>query len=112
MKFSVAATAAFLAVAEARIYGIAVPDVIKPGEGFSAIILTENFIQSVYDVAIVFGYKPVGAFPDALGTPLASFHLGPGKLLYFFLPISCHVTILKKIDDARDEQGKKSFMIS
>jgi hypothetical protein len=82
MKLSLAAAAtALIAAAEARIYGIAVPDVIKPGEGFNAIILTENYIQRVYDVAIAFGYKPAGAFPDSLGTVLDSFYLGPGTFL-------------------------------
>jgi hypothetical protein len=84
----VAATATLLAAAEARLIGIAVPDVIKPGEGFNAIIMTENYIQSVYDVAIAFGYKPAGAFPDSLGTVLDSFYLGP--CTYFLKNHSSH----------------------
>jgi len=87
MKLSIAAAAtALLAAAEARLVGIAIPDVIRPGEGFNAIILTENYIQSVYDVAIAFGYKPAGAFPDSLGTVLDSFYLGPGRFLLRYPP--------------------------
>lgn len=61
---------------DARIIGIAVPDVIKPGEGFNARIMTENYIQSVQDISIAFGAAPVG--PEGiLGTVLGSYYLGP-----------------------------------
>ncbi|UKZ53638.1 hypothetical protein TrVGV298_007434 [Trichoderma virens] len=59
MLFNVAAIASLLAVANARIVGIAVPE------------------TSVYDVAIVFGYAAGNGFPQSLGNVLASYYLGP-----------------------------------
>jgi hypothetical protein len=73
-----ATSAALLSLASARIIGIAVPDTIRPGDGFNAIIETENYIQSVYDVAIAFGVAPGNGFPSSLGTVGDSFYLGPG----------------------------------
>ncbi|KAF2665770.1 secreted protein NIS1 [Microthyrium microscopicum] len=69
--------AATAAVASARIDGIAVPQTIKPGDGFNARILTENYIQSVYDVATAFGVAPGSGFEGSLGTVIGSFYLGP-----------------------------------
>lgn len=80
MLFSVAAVATtLLALAEARIIGIQVPKTIKPGEDFEAVIVSENYIQTVYDVAIAFGYYNGDGYPDTLGRPADSFYLGPGK---------------------------------
>lgn len=61
----------------ARIAGIAVPDTIQLGGGFNAIIETEDYIQSVYDVAIVFGVSPGAGYPGSLGNVFDSFYLGP-----------------------------------
>ncbi len=80
MRFTIAAAAiaTLLTAAEARINGISVPAVIKPGDGFNAIIESSNYIQSVYDVAVVFGYAPGAGYPGNLGTVLGSYYLGPG----------------------------------
>ncbi|KAF4980476.1 hypothetical protein FZEAL_3521 [Fusarium zealandicum] len=78
MRFSVAAAAAtLLALTDARIVGIKVPKTIQPGEKFDAVIVTESYIQSVYDVAIAFGYSNGEGFPGTLGTPVGSYYLGP-----------------------------------
>jgi len=79
MRFqtSLAAAASLLTLASARIIGIAVPDTIKPGDGFNAIIETENYIQSVYDIAIAFGVASGNEAPGSLGTVLGSYYLGP-----------------------------------
>ncbi|KAF2418258.1 hypothetical protein EJ08DRAFT_739190 [Tothia fuscella] len=76
---SILAATSLLTLASARIIGIAVPDTIKPGDGFNAIIETENYIQSVYDVSIAFGVSPGNGFPPALGNLLepGSYYLGP-----------------------------------
>ncbi|KAF5025605.1 hypothetical protein F66182_2307 [Fusarium sp. NRRL 66182] len=80
MRFSIAAaTAALLALAEARISFIQVPTEIKVGEPFQADIIREGYIQSVYDVAIVFGYAPADAYPGTIGQPIDSFYLGPDE---------------------------------
>jgi hypothetical protein len=69
----------FLNPTDARIEGIAVPATIKPGQpGFNAVIISANYIQSVYDVAIAFGAAPGSGFPDSLGSVAGSFYLGPG----------------------------------
>jgi Nis1 family len=82
MRFQtiLAASASLLSLASARIIGIAVPDTIQPGGGFNAIIETEDYIQSVYDVAIVFGVAPGAGYPGNLGNVMDSFYLGPGKV--------------------------------
>ncbi|KAF7549999.1 hypothetical protein G7046_g8157 [Stylonectria norvegica] len=78
MRFTLAAAAAtLLTLTQARITGIAVPATIKPGDSFDAIILSSNYIQSVYDVAIAFGYAPGDGYPQSLGSVAGSFYLGP-----------------------------------
>ncbi|GJN68207.1 hypothetical protein PLIIFM63780_001613 [Purpureocillium lilacinum] len=74
----VVAAATLLSLAHARITGIAVPDTIKPGDTFDAIIHSENYIQSVFDVAIVFGYAPGDGYPESLGVVANSICLGKG----------------------------------
>ncbi|PHH64708.1 hypothetical protein CDD82_1745 [Ophiocordyceps australis] len=64
------------ALANARINGIAVPDTIRPGEGFNAIIRSSNYIQTVFDVAIVFGYHQGPDYPPSLGSLADSLCLG------------------------------------
>ncbi|KAF4962644.1 hypothetical protein FSARC_9314 [Fusarium sarcochroum] len=77
MRFSIAAAStALLALAEARITGIKVPKEIKAGEPFEAIIVRENYIQTVYDSSIVFGYAPTNAYPGSIGQVADSFYLG------------------------------------
>jgi hypothetical protein len=80
MRFQtiLAASASLLSLTTARIVGISVPETIQPGGGFNAIIETENYIQSVYDVAIVFGVAPGAGYPGELGNVMDSFYLGPG----------------------------------
>jgi len=56
MRLPILVTAASIfSLTNAIIDGIAVPDTIKAGDGFNAIIRTSNYIQSVYDVAVAFG---------------------------------------------------------
>ncbi|EWY91625.1 hypothetical protein FOYG_08673 [Fusarium oxysporum NRRL 32931] len=77
MRFSIAAaSAALLALAEARITGIKVPKEIAVGEPFEAIIVRENYIQSVFDSSIVFGYAPESQYPGTIGQVANSFALG------------------------------------
>ncbi|KAF4458161.1 secreted protein NIS1 [Fusarium austroafricanum] len=77
MRFSIAAvSAALIALSEARITGIKVPKEIKVGEPFEAIIVRENYIQSVYDSSIVFGYGPPSTYPGTIGRVADSFYLG------------------------------------
>ena len=79
LRSTVAAVSALVAGANARIYGIALPETVKAGDEVTAIIASSNYIQSVYDVAIAFGIVPeASAYPDTLGTVLDSFYLGPG----------------------------------
>ncbi|KAE9963925.1 hypothetical protein EG328_010948 [Venturia inaequalis] len=77
MQLSTFALASLLSLASARIVGFSVPKTIRPGEGFSAVIHTENYIQSVQDIAIAFGVTPGVGYPGSLGTTLESFYLGP-----------------------------------
>ncbi|KAF2136316.1 uncharacterized protein K452DRAFT_292513 [Aplosporella prunicola CBS 121167] len=71
MQFTTALLAAFAATASARIVGISAPKQVVPGEAFPVTIRTEGYIQSVEDVAIVFGAStPAQAYPGTLGRDL------------------------------------------
>lgn len=78
MQFSTLALSTLVSLASARIVGFAVPQTIRPGDGFNAIIEVENYIQSVYDVSIAFGVAKGAGYPKTLGTVLGSYYLGPG----------------------------------
>lgn len=69
------------ATASARIIGINVPTQLVPGQTFNATILTENYIQSIKDVAIAFGIAPtMYAMDGTLGTAvLGQMVLGDGQ---------------------------------
>ncbi|KAI9053387.1 hypothetical protein LZ554_002346 [Drepanopeziza brunnea f. sp. 'monogermtubi'] len=66
-----------LAPAAARIVGLAAPAVIAPGFPFTVQLLTENYIQSVYDVSAAFGISPAPGYPGTLGTVFSSVYIGP-----------------------------------
>lgn len=76
------ASASLLAVASARIVGIAVPETVRPGDNFGVIVEVEDYIQSVADVAIAFGIAPYPGHPGFLGTEISSSYLGPGNNLF------------------------------
>jgi hypothetical protein len=80
----VVAASSLVSLASARIIGVGVPDVIHATEGFSIRIYSENYIQSVADVAIAVGGAPVNFPPGSLGTLYDSFYLGPRKLICSF----------------------------
>lgn len=73
-----AMAAPLVTVASARITGIAVPETIKPGDSFTAVVEVSNYIQSVYDLAIVSGVAPLDYGAEALETVLDSEYLGSG----------------------------------
>lgn len=80
-SIAAAATAALSSLASARITGISVPETIKPGDTIDAIIVSSNYIQSVYDVSIAFGYFHGKGIPQSLGFLAGSMYLGPSTLL-------------------------------
>ncbi|EGR48812.1 hypothetical protein MKX07_000006 [Trichoderma sp. CBMAI-0711] len=77
MLFKAAAFSSLLAVASARIAGIAVPETVAPGSTIKGLILTENYIQTVYDVAVAWGFAHGEGYPQSLGQVLDSSYLGP-----------------------------------
>ncbi|POR33598.1 Uncharacterized protein TPAR_06182 [Tolypocladium paradoxum] len=76
LSLAAAAAAALAALAHGRITGIAVPETIRPGDGFNAVVHSSNYIQAVYDVAITFGYAAGDGYPGSLGVVADSFCLG------------------------------------
>ncbi|KAF4636093.1 hypothetical protein G7Y89_g1989 [Cudoniella acicularis] len=68
-----------LSLASARIYGLQAPNQVVPGQPFTVTLLTQNYIQSVYDVAAAFGIAPGTGYPQSLGQVLSSEYLGPEK---------------------------------
>ncbi|OAL04595.1 hypothetical protein IQ06DRAFT_290651 [Phaeosphaeriaceae sp. SRC1lsM3a] len=71
-------------LASARIIGLAAPATLTPNASFTLTLLTENYIQSVADVAVAWGFQtptennPTG-FPYTLGSFANSAYLGPEK---------------------------------
>ncbi|KAK2755837.1 hypothetical protein CKAH01_17251 [Colletotrichum kahawae] len=79
-RASIAAAVSLFALANARIYGIAFPETVKAGDQVNAIIETENYFQTVQDIAVAFGIAPeASAYPGTLSTVIGSFYLGPEK---------------------------------
>jgi hypothetical protein len=80
MRFStITASLASAAVASARITGIQAPSTITPNETFTLTVITENYIQSVSDIAVAWGYSLAPGYPGALGAFGSSEYLGPNK---------------------------------
>lgn len=73
------AALASASLASARIVGIAAPATIVPGKPFTLTLLTENYIQSVADIAVAWGFSPPPGFPYSLGSLASSAYLGPDK---------------------------------
>ncbi|KAF2731917.1 hypothetical protein EJ04DRAFT_401703, partial [Polyplosphaeria fusca] len=63
----------------ARLIGIAAPSTLAPGKPFTLTLLTENYIQTVADVAVAWGYSAPPGHIYSLGSPSASAYLGPEK---------------------------------
>jgi len=72
MRFSTTAAAALtsLSVASARITGFSAPSTLAPNTTFTFNLTTENYIQSVADVAVSWGFQlPTEANPTGYVFP-------------------------------------------
>lgn len=85
MRFStLATTLSASSLASARIVGLAAPSTVTPNTPFTITLLTENYIQSVADIAVAWGFQtptennPTG-YPYTLGSFTSSSYLGPEK---------------------------------
>lgn len=72
-------TLILLSSASARIVGVSAPSTVYAYNPFTVSLITEDYIQSVYDVAVAFGVAPGAGYPDSLGNIMASEYLGPTK---------------------------------
>ncbi|KAB2579717.1 hypothetical protein DBV05_g1582 [Lasiodiplodia theobromae] len=63
--------------ASARLVGVKVPSTIAPGDTFTAIMINEIYIQSVYDVAVAFGLDIPPGHEGSIGQVIGSTYLGP-----------------------------------
>ncbi|KAF1942881.1 hypothetical protein EJ02DRAFT_421843 [Clathrospora elynae] len=80
MRFStVAAALTTASLASARIVGIAAPATLTPNSTFTLTLLTENYVQSVADVAVAWGFSLAPGYPYSLGSFTGSSYLGPSK---------------------------------
>lgn len=80
MRFTTLTTSlAAASAASARIIGISAPSVLAPNSTFNLTLLTENYIQSVADISVAWGYSVAPGFPTALGSFVQSAYLGPNK---------------------------------
>ena len=76
---TITSTLASAALASARITGIQAPSTIAPDSKFTLTILTENYIQSVADISVAWGYSLAPGYPGTLGSFISSEYLGPDK---------------------------------
>lgn len=80
MRFTtLTATLATLSAASARIIGIEAPSTLAPNSTFNLTLLTENYIQSVADISVAWGYQITPGYPQSLGSFAQSAYLGPNK---------------------------------
>jgi hypothetical protein len=80
MRFStITTTLASAALASARINGIQAPATLEPNKPFELTILTENYIQSVADISVAWGFSLAPGYPGTLGSFISSEYLGPSK---------------------------------
>ncbi|KAJ4299539.1 hypothetical protein N0V90_004785 [Kalmusia sp. IMI 367209] len=66
-------------LASARLTGLAAPSTLAPSQPFTLTLITENYIQTVADISIAWGYAPAPGFPHSLGSFANSSYLGPTK---------------------------------
>ncbi|PNY27585.1 uncharacterized protein TCAP_02490 [Tolypocladium capitatum] len=59
----------------------AVPNTIRPGDNFNAVIRSSNYIQTVHDMAATLSYAPGGGRPGSLGFVTNSYYLSTGESL-------------------------------
>jgi hypothetical protein len=80
MRFTgLATTLTTLSAASARIIGIEAPSTLAPNSTFNLTLLTENYIQSVADISVAWGYALAPGYPLSLGAFIQSSYLGPSK---------------------------------
>jgi hypothetical protein len=82
MRFSTLAATLLPTLASARIIGLSTPSILTPSSPFNITLLTENYIQSVSDIAVAWGFQtPTAAYPKGYPFTLGSFgnssYLGP-----------------------------------
>ncbi|KAF2622346.1 hypothetical protein BU25DRAFT_415288 [Macroventuria anomochaeta] len=80
MRFSnLVSTLTTLSAASARIIGIEAPSTLAPNSTFNLTLLTENYIQTVTDISVAWGYALAPGYPASLGAFTQSSYLGPNK---------------------------------
>ena len=69
------------ALSTARITGVSAPSTISLSDtkGYDLTLITENYIQSVADVAVAWGYAPKPGYYGTIGSQTGSAYLGPDK---------------------------------
>lgn len=76
---TVISTLATASLAAARLTGLAAPSTLAPSQPFTLTLLTENYIQSVADISIAWGYSLAPGYPLTVGSFPSSSYLGPDK---------------------------------
>ncbi|RMZ68448.1 secreted nis1 [Pyrenophora seminiperda CCB06] len=79
MRFTstTASLLATLPLATSRLIGISAPATISPSTTYNLTLLSENYIQSISDVAFSLGYSTSPSYPGVLGYNVVSHFLGP-----------------------------------
>ncbi|PVI03079.1 hypothetical protein DM02DRAFT_612466 [Periconia macrospinosa] len=68
-----------LATTTARITGISAPSEINNSSSFDLILQGTNYIQTVADISVAWGYSLTPGFFGTLGSEASSVYLGPEK---------------------------------
>lgn len=71
--------ATLLPLATARITNISAPHTLCPSRPFTLSLTSENYIQSVADIAVAWGYALAPGYPSTLGSFTNSSYLGPSE---------------------------------
>ncbi|KAF2186285.1 hypothetical protein K469DRAFT_540081, partial [Zopfia rhizophila CBS 207.26] len=99
------AASATFALTSARIAGLAAPATLAPNSPYTLTVITENYIQRVYDVSVAWGYVAAPGFPQSLGRDVGSSYLGPDKS-NILTNISIETTAPAGLREAANAEGK------
>ncbi|KAF2119530.1 hypothetical protein BDV96DRAFT_642549 [Lophiotrema nucula] len=103
MRFStLTITLATATLTAARIIGIAAPATLGVNSTFPLTLITEDYIQAVYDVSVAWGFSAAPGHLYSLGEDTQSAYLGPSKS-----NILTNITIDAKTPENLDSLGGK-----
>lgn len=83
LDITLAILGALVSITAARVLFVAIPETVKPGEPFDAILMADVDIHPVLELAVAFGIAQGEGKYDRLGTVLDTAYLGPGMFVSY-----------------------------